>query len=258
MPILERLSGLKFNADFFAGYSPERINPGDKEHRLPTIKQGDVRLDAGSRRVRRLAVRARSSRPARTRRSHPRRRSGEGHREHAARRQHRADQRAGALIFNRSASTPRKCCGRRHQVELPAVPARPGRRPLHRRRSVLPDAQGAGDRLSPGDDPRRAGASTTAWRTTSRGDIVKAMIKRKHPGRRLARAGAWAHVQGELPRHPQHQGRRRGARTQAFGHSVTMFDPLADPDEVFHEYRLKTTRELPSGPFDAAVLAVQA
>jgi UDP-N-acetyl-D-galactosamine dehydrogenase len=39
IPILERVSGLKFNKDFFAGYSPERINPGDKEHRLPTIKK---------------------------------------------------------------------------------------------------------------------------------------------------------------------------------------------------------------------------
>jgi UDP-N-acetyl-D-galactosamine dehydrogenase len=39
VPILERVSGLKFNKDFFAGYSPERINPGDKEHRLPTIRK---------------------------------------------------------------------------------------------------------------------------------------------------------------------------------------------------------------------------
>jgi UDP-N-acetyl-D-galactosamine dehydrogenase len=39
VPILEKTSGLKFNRDFFAGYSPERINPGDKEHRLPTIKK---------------------------------------------------------------------------------------------------------------------------------------------------------------------------------------------------------------------------
>ena len=37
VPILERESELKFNRDFFAGYSPERINPGDKEHRLTTI-----------------------------------------------------------------------------------------------------------------------------------------------------------------------------------------------------------------------------
>ncbi len=37
VPVLERVSGLPFNVDFFAGYSPERINPGDKEHRLPSI-----------------------------------------------------------------------------------------------------------------------------------------------------------------------------------------------------------------------------
>lgn len=39
IPVIERVSGLQFNLDFFAGYSPERINPGDKEHRLPTIKK---------------------------------------------------------------------------------------------------------------------------------------------------------------------------------------------------------------------------
>ncbi len=39
VPVLERVSGLKFNADFFAGYSPERINPGDKLHRLPDIRK---------------------------------------------------------------------------------------------------------------------------------------------------------------------------------------------------------------------------
>lgn len=37
VPILERESGLRFNEDFTVGYSPERINPGDKEHRLPSI-----------------------------------------------------------------------------------------------------------------------------------------------------------------------------------------------------------------------------
>lgn len=37
VPVLERVSGLTFNRDFFAGYSPERINPGDKTHRLPSI-----------------------------------------------------------------------------------------------------------------------------------------------------------------------------------------------------------------------------
>jgi UDP-N-acetyl-D-galactosamine dehydrogenase len=44
VPILERESGLTFNRDFYAGYSPERINPGDKQHRLPTI----VKVTSGS------------------------------------------------------------------------------------------------------------------------------------------------------------------------------------------------------------------
>ncbi|MPS81492.1 MAG: Vi polysaccharide biosynthesis UDP-N-acetylglucosamine C-6 dehydrogenase TviB [Achromobacter sp.] len=39
VPVLERVSGLKFNVDFYAGYSPERINPGDKDHRVSTIKK---------------------------------------------------------------------------------------------------------------------------------------------------------------------------------------------------------------------------
>lgn len=39
VPILERISGLVFNVDFYAGYSPERINPGDKLHRVTTIKK---------------------------------------------------------------------------------------------------------------------------------------------------------------------------------------------------------------------------
>jgi UDP-N-acetyl-D-galactosamine dehydrogenase len=39
VPALERFSSLRFNKEFFCGYSPERINPGDKQHRLATIKK---------------------------------------------------------------------------------------------------------------------------------------------------------------------------------------------------------------------------
>lgn len=39
VPVLEQVSGLKFNRDFYVGYSPERINPGDKQHRLPDIRK---------------------------------------------------------------------------------------------------------------------------------------------------------------------------------------------------------------------------
>lgn len=44
VPVLEKVSGLKFNQDFFCGYSPERINPGDKQHRLTTI----IKITSGS------------------------------------------------------------------------------------------------------------------------------------------------------------------------------------------------------------------
>lgn len=44
VPVLEKLSGLKFNVEFFAGYSPERINPGDKEHTVEKI----LKVTAGS------------------------------------------------------------------------------------------------------------------------------------------------------------------------------------------------------------------
>ncbi len=39
VPVLERLSGKRYNTDFYCGYSPERINPGDKQHRLPDIRK---------------------------------------------------------------------------------------------------------------------------------------------------------------------------------------------------------------------------
>lgn len=44
IPVLEKISGLKFNQDFFAGYSPERINPGDKQHRVTNI----LKITSGS------------------------------------------------------------------------------------------------------------------------------------------------------------------------------------------------------------------
>src|SRR5690606_13636186 len=44
VPIIERESGLTFNVDFSAGYSPERINPGDKQHRLETV----IKVTSGS------------------------------------------------------------------------------------------------------------------------------------------------------------------------------------------------------------------
>ena len=66
VPLLEQGSGLKMNEDFFVGYSPERINPGDKEHRLPSI----LKVTSAPRPKRptlSTTSTRRSSRPARTR-----------------------------------------------------------------------------------------------------------------------------------------------------------------------------------------------
>ncbi len=91
VPVLESVSGLRFNVDFFAGYSPERINPGDKHHRLTTITKvtsGSTPKAADTS----MPFTLQSSRPARTKRHHPCRRSGQGHRKHPAGFEHRADQ----------------------------------------------------------------------------------------------------------------------------------------------------------------------
>ena len=148
--------GSSSTAISFAGYSPERINPGDKRAPAADDQQGHVGLDAGGGRVRRRALRldhqgrhapASSIRVAEAAKVI----------ENTQRDVNIALINELALIFNRlGIDTEEVLRGGRHQVELPAVPAGPRRRPLHRRRSVLPDAQGAGDRLSPRDDPRRA------------------------------------------------------------------------------------------------------
>ena len=67
-PILEQVSGLKLNRDFFVGYSPERINPGDKEHRLTTIRKITAGSTPEAAQIHRSRSTAASSRRAPTRR----------------------------------------------------------------------------------------------------------------------------------------------------------------------------------------------
>jgi hypothetical protein len=131
-------------------HQPGRQGAPRREH-----PQGHCRLHAGGRRVRGLAVCPGHHRRHLQGLLDPCRRGRQGHREHPAGRQHRADQRAGDDLQPARHRHPGSARGRRHQVELPALPARPGRRPLHRRGPLLPDPQEPGDRLSPGDDPRR-------------------------------------------------------------------------------------------------------
>ncbi len=156
VPILERESGLKFNKDFFAGYSPERINPGDKEHRLHDHPEDHLGLDAGGRGIRRTSCTARIITAGTHKASSIRVAEAAKVIENTQRDVNIALINELALIFNRlGIDTEEVLVAAGTQVELPAVPPGPGRRALHRRRSVLPHAQGAGDRLPPRDDPGR-------------------------------------------------------------------------------------------------------
>ena len=154
VPAIERHSGKKWKRDFFVGYSPERINPGDREHTLTRITKV-VSGDTPETLERLAALYGSVVRAGRLpREQHQGRRGREGHREHPARPQHRAHERAVAHLPQDRHRYRRGARGRRHQVELPAVPAGARGRALHRRRPVLPDAQGGHDRLSPAGDPR--------------------------------------------------------------------------------------------------------
>ncbi len=147
--------GTQVQQGFLRGLQPRAHQSGRQGTSPAEHQEGDLGFDARSRRLRRRAVSHRGARRHAQGVEHPRRRGRQGHREHAARREHRAHQRAGAALQPPRHRHRRSAAGRGQQVELPAVPSGPGRRPLHRRRSLLPDAQGAGDRLPSRDDPRR-------------------------------------------------------------------------------------------------------
>ena len=153
MPILERESGLKFNVDFFAGYSPERINPGDKEHRLPTIKKvtsGSTPeaadfvdslyasiITAGTHQASSIKV-AEAAKVI----------------ENTQRDVNIALMNELALIFNRLGIDTEEVLNAAGS-KWNFLPFRPGLVGGHciGVRSVLPDSQSSGNRLPPGDDP---------------------------------------------------------------------------------------------------------
>ena len=152
-PSWRRRPGLKWKADFNVGYSPERINPGDKERRFDNIlkivsadtpETLDI-VDA----VYKSVVTAGTHRA-------PSIRVAEFAKvlENTQRDINIALINEVALISDRlGIDTQRRARGGRHQVELPALQARPGRRPLHRRRPVLHRPQGRGGRLPPARHP---------------------------------------------------------------------------------------------------------
>ena len=163
MPVLERVSGSTFNSDFFAGYSPERINPGDKTHRLPDIRK----VTSGStpeiaEEVDQLyasiitagTYKAESIRVAEAAKVI----------ENTQRDLNIALVNELAIIFNKmgiDTEAVLKAAGTKWN--FPALPARSGRWALYRRRPLLSDPQGRGDGLSSRRLSWRDGASMTGW-----------------------------------------------------------------------------------------------
>ena len=140
VPLLEQLSGLRFNEDFYCGYSPERVSPGDRQRRLADIRK----ITSGS--TPEVAavidglyqrIIAAGTFPA------PSMRVAEAAKvvENIQRDVNIALVNELALIFDRLGIDTRMCSTPPAAVELPAIPAGPGWRPLHRRGPVLPAAQ---------------------------------------------------------------------------------------------------------------------
>lgn len=155
IPVIERVSGLKYNVDFFAGYSPERINPGDKQHTVEKIKKVTSGSTPGvAEKVNALyhSVIVAGTHLAPSIRVAE---AAKDNRKFTAGYQYRLCQRiVENLQFNayRYTSCARSC---RYEVEFFILPARLGRRTLYRCGSLLFGPESSGIRIPSGNYPGR-------------------------------------------------------------------------------------------------------
>jgi len=255
VPVLEKASGLKFNVDFFAGYSPERINPGDKEHTVEKI----LKVTAGStpeigQKVNNLykSVIVAGTHLA------PSIKVAEAAKviENSQRDINIAFVNELAKIFN--------CMNIDTQAVLEAagtkwnfLPFKPGLVGGHcigvdpyylaqkaQEMGYHPEIILAGRRLN--DSMGEYVAS----------QVVKLMIKKG-----ITINGAQLLMLGITFKENCPDVRNTKivdviAALKDYGIAVTVFDPWANPEEVMHEYKLTTTKKLPLQKFDAVVLGV--
>ena len=211
IPVLERESGLKWKQDFFVGYSPERINPGDKEHTLTKILKivsGDSpeTLDRVAKLYEKIIV------PGVHRASSIKAAEAAKVIENTQRDLNIALMNELAIIFDKiGIDTTEVLEAAGTKWNFLQVQARPGGRPLHRRRPVLPDAQGRHDRLPPAGDPGRPAHQRRHGQVHRRADHqAHDRLGQLHQGRQGQRARP--HVQGKLRRPAQQQGHRHHPR----------------------------------------------
>ena len=256
VPILEQVSGLKFNEDFYAGYSPERINPGDEKHRLPDIlkvtsgstpEAADLIDELYSRIITAGTHKASSIRVA-----------------EAAKVIENIQRDVNIALVNELAQLFRQLDLNSREVLAAAgtkwnfhgyTPGLVGGHCIgvdpyyltHKAQSIgfHPEMILAGRRINDG---------MAAWVAQ---DVVKAML-----GRRLRVGEARVLVMGFTFKENCPDTRNTKIadlvrELQEFAGEVAIYDPWASLEEARSEYGLQLSNTLPAGPFEAIVLAVR-
>jgi UDP-N-acetyl-D-galactosamine dehydrogenase len=256
VPILEKLSGLTFNRDFFCGYSPERINPGDHKHRLPDIRkitsgstpEAAERVDQVYARVITAGThRASSIRVA-----------------EAAKVIENIQRDVNIALVNELAQLFRRLDLDSREVLAAAgtkwnfhgyTPGLVGGHCIgvdpyyltHKAQSIgfHPEMILAGRRINDG---------MAAWVAQ---DVVKAMLRR---GRRIDTARALVMGFTFKENCPDTRNTKVAdlvAELSDFLPDVAVYDPMADREEARRHYGVEVAAEVPEGPFDVIVLAVR-
>ena len=256
IPVIEKISGLKFNVDFHAGYSPERVNPADPQRRLPNIKKitsgstpeaADFIDKVYARVITAGTYKASSMRVA-----------------EAAKVIENVQRDVNIALFNELALLFKRLGIESREVFEAAGTKwnfhhyRPGLVGghcigvdpyylTHKAQSVgfHPEMILAGRRIN--DSMAQLIAQ----------DIIKTMLQRglRVDGARILVMG-FAFKQN-CPDIRNTKVADLVSELAAFGHKVTVCDPLADPEEVEHEYGLKICKTPDGDRYDAVVLAVR-
>lgn len=255
VPVLEKTSGLKFNKDFFVGYSPERINPGDKEHTVEKI----LKVTAGStpevgKKVNELyaAVITAGTHLA------PTIKVAEAAKviENSQRDINIAFVNELAKIFNMmdiDTQDVLEAAGTKWNF-LPFKPGLVGGHCIGVDPYYLAQkAQEIGYHPEIILAGRRMNDSMGQYVSS---EVVKLMLKHD-----LKVKGSKVLIMGITFKENCPDVRNTKVvdvvkNLKEYGVEITIFDPLADPDEVLHEYNLKTTNLLPEERYDAIVLTV--
>jgi len=255
VPVLEKTSGLTFNKDFFVGYSPERINPGDKEHTVEKIlkvtsgstpeigKKVDALYASVIKAGTHLAPTIKVAEAAKVI-------------ENSQRDINIAFVNELAKIFNLmdiDTHDVLEAAGTKWNF-LPFKPGLVGGHcigvdPYYLAQKAQeygyhPEIILAGRRMNDGMGKFVAS------------EVVKLMLQRdiRVKGSKILVLGIT--FKENCPDVRNTKAVDVIANLESYGSEITVFDPWASPDEVFHEYRLKTTDQLPEGKFDSIVLAV--